>query len=82
MRLLLVTSLRQIDDSEVMGMTENLCKKCGGEMPPSKAIASAYCAGEPDFPGDLVGMTMSIGVGAAKLVPCLKCVVCGWSVSA
>jgi hypothetical protein len=57
------------------------CKKCGGAMRLGQAIAQTFSAGSPDFPGDTVGMTVSPG-GPGKLVPCLKCEACGWSVSA
>ena len=55
------------------------CKKCGGQMKPSKAIAPTY-TGIPDFPGDKHCVTISPG-GPGKLVDCLKCEKCGHSVS-
>jgi len=60
---------------------DDACKKCGGAMKPGKAIAQTYSAGTPDFPGDRHGMTCSPG-GPGKLVDCLKCEACGWSVAA
>ena len=54
------------------------CKKCGGTMKPSKAIEQTY-TGSPDFVGGPV-VTMSAG-GPGKLVDCLKCEKCGWSVT-
>lgn len=53
------------------------CKKCGGEMKAGTAIAQTY-TGKPDFIGGEV-VTMSPG-GNGKLVDCVKCVDCGWSV--
>ena len=57
------------------------CKKCGGTMKPSKALQQTYTSGMPDFPGDDVGVTISAG-GPGKLIDCLKCEKCGWSVTA
>lgn len=54
------------------------CRRCGGEMKPSKAIAQTY-TGMPDFPGAEV-VTLSPG-GQGKLVDCLKCCQCGHSVT-
>ena len=56
------------------------CRKCAGQMRPGKAIAQTFSAGMPDFPGDTHGMTISPG-GPGKLVDCLKCEACGWSVT-
>lgn len=54
------------------------CRRCGGEMVPSKAIAQTY-TGTPDFPGKEV-VTLSPR-GPGRLVDCLKCRQCGWSVT-
>lgn len=56
------------------------CRRCGGSMVPSKALLNTWVAGVPDFPGseDLTGQTMHHG-GPGKLVDCLKCADCGWS---
>lgn len=56
------------------------CRRCGGNMVPGLALAQTY-TGLPDFPGDSRAVTMSPG-GPGKLVPCLKCVKCGHSVTA
>lgn len=56
------------------------CKKCGGEMVEGKAIEQTYVSGMPDFIGDAVGITMSAG-GGGKLINCMKCKECGWSVT-
>lgn len=56
-----------------------LCKKCRGEMRPGKAIEQTY-SGIPDFPGDKYPTTVSPG-GKGKLIECLKCENCGWSIT-
>lgn len=55
------------------------CKKCGGEMGPGEAMQNTL-RGVPDF-ADGQAVTMSYG-GPGKLVDCLKCKECGWSVYA
>jgi len=55
------------------------CKKCGGEMKAGKAIEQTFL-GAPDFLGEVGIVTMSPG-GAGKLIDCVKCAQCGWSVS-
>lgn len=55
------------------------CKKCGGEMRLGKAIEQTWI-GSPDFPGDTQYITMSPG-GQGKLIDCMKCASCGWSVT-
>ena len=57
----------------------NKCEKCQGTMKPSKAIEQTY-TGLPDFPGDKHPVTMSPG-GPGRLVDCLKCELCGYSVT-
>ena len=54
------------------------CRKCGSAMKPGKAIAATY-TGIPDFPGGEV-CTVSAG-GQGKLIDCMKCIKCGWSVT-
>lgn len=54
------------------------CRKCGGAMKPSQAFVNVPTKGEPDFPG-AEAVTMSYGKDA-KLVDCLKCEDCEWSV--
>jgi len=56
------------------------CKKCGAEMRPGKALAQTV-TGVHDFPEDRYYVTMSAG-GPGALVDCMKCVACGWSVTA
>lgn len=63
--------------------TENRCRRCYAEMKPGKAIQQTFTAGMPDFPGDPAGsrgVTMSAG-GPGRLVDCMKCSACGWSVT-
>ncbi len=56
------------------------CKKCGSKMKPGKAIDQTYTDGTPDFAGDTYSITMSAG-GPGRLVDCMKCEACGWSIS-
>jgi len=56
------------------------CKKCGGEMKPGQAHARTLVAGMPDFIGDTEATTFSAG-GPGKLIDCMKCEDCGWSVT-
>jgi len=56
------------------------CKKCNGEMRLGQALEQTLISGSPDFPGDKVGITMSAG-GPGKLVDCMKCSDCGWSIA-
>lgn len=53
------------------------CDKCGAEMQPGKAMLSTV-TGSPDLIGGEV-VTFSPG-GPGKLVDCMKCPQCGWSV--
>lgn len=59
--------------------SEDTCKKCGGAMAPGKAIAQTW-TGLPDFPNDQRCTTISPG-GSGKLIDCVKCTKCGWSVT-
>lgn len=54
------------------------CKKCDGKMIKSQAIGRTW-TGLPDFIGGSV-VTVSPG-GPGRLIQCLKCAECGWSVS-
>ena len=58
-----------------------ICQRCDGDMKPSKALLETCVIGILDFPGsdDMRGQTMSAG-GPGKLVDCLKCCKCGYSV--
>jgi hypothetical protein len=58
--------------------TDDYCRKCNGLMQPSKAIQETY-TGVPDFPGAHV-VTVSAG-GPGRLIDCMKCEACGWSVT-
>lgn len=55
------------------------CRRCGGEMKPSKAIAQTFTGGG-DFPGDNHCVTLSPG-GPGEMSDCLKCEKCGYSVT-
>lgn len=55
------------------------CKKCGAEMKTGKAIVQTL-TGLPDFIGCSDVVTVSPG-GGGKLIDCLKCCECGWSVT-
>ena len=57
----------------------NRCKKCEGDMQPGVAIRNTL-TGMPDFPGDRHATTVSPG-GPGKLIDCMKCTACGWSVT-
>ena len=61
-------------------MTDPKCKHCNGEMKPGKALQSTFNSGMPDFPGDKNVVTLSPG-GPGKLIDCLKCSNCGWSMA-
>lgn len=54
------------------------CKKCGALMRYGLAIEQTY-TGTPDFAGGEI-VTLSPG-GPGKLIDCLKCPQCGWSVT-
>lgn len=59
---------------------DQTCRKCGAPMAPGKAIENTL-VGIGDFgPADRV-VTMSPG-GPGRLVDCMKCTACGWSVTA
>lgn len=47
-------------------------------MQPGVAIQNTL-TGMPDFPGDRHAVTVSPG-GPGKLIDCMKCIACGWSV--
>ena len=64
-------------DSAMAQEGESNCTRCGGEMKPGQALESTL-VGEPDDIGGCV--TVSPG-GPGKLVPCMKCAECGWSVT-
>lgn len=56
------------------------CPKCKVDLVSGIAIEQTYTAGTPDFPGETRGMTISPG-GPGKLIGCLKCPECGWSMT-
>lgn len=55
------------------------CRQCGGAMLPGIALAQTV-TGSPDFVGDDAVVTLSPG-GPGRMVDCLKCENCGWSVT-
>lgn len=54
------------------------CKKCNSPMEPGIALANTTTT-MPDFINDDACVTYSVG-GPGKLIECLKCPACGWSV--
>lgn len=67
------------DSAPCVGMVmDNICRKCGGQMKPGKAIQQTY-TGMPDFLNGAV-VTLSAG-GPGRLVDCDKCEKCGYSVA-
>lgn len=56
------------------------CRKCGGTMKQGKALAQTYVGGMPDFEDDDHSTTFSAG-GSGKMVDCMKCEDCGWSIT-
>lgn len=59
-------------------LNNHACPKCPGNMLPGKALENIL-TGSPDFiGGEAVTMSPS---GRAKLVDCLKCERCGFSVT-
>lgn len=61
------------------GAKGNRCRHCGGAMKPGIAIQQTV-SGAPDFPG-AEAVTVSPG-GTGRLIDCIKCEACGWSVTA
>ena len=59
--------------------SKNKCPKCFSEMKPSKALLDIL-EGIPDFIGTTEVCTVS-ACGKAKLINCLKCTECGFSIS-
>lgn len=55
-----------------------ICLRCDGTLAEGVAIQETL-TGVPDFPGGAVA-TVSPG-GPGRLVPCMKCVKCGYSLS-
>jgi len=58
------------------------CPKCRIDLVPSKAMVSTWCAGLPDFIGDLDNMIRTVSPGGpGKLIDCRKCPKCGYSIT-
>ncbi len=80
-RTLLLT-LRDIPDAALQASEPTVsdkCRKCGGRMVKGTYLAQTM-TGIPDFPGDRHAVTVSPG-GPGWLAECLKCDVCGHSVT-
>lgn len=60
-------------------LADRHCRKCHGPIALGKAIAQTT-TGVPDFIGTTHVCTVSPG-GPGKLIDCLKCSECGWSVT-
>lgn len=58
-------------------IVDDKCRKCAGQMRDGKAISQTF-TGTPDFSNGEV-VTLSPG-GSGKMVDCMKCEDCGWSV--
>lgn len=56
------------------------CKRCNRHMKPGIALQSTLVEGVPDMRDDKRGVTLHPG-GPGKVVPVLKCVACGYSVT-
>ena len=54
------------------------CKRCGGQMLRGHALQNTL-TGYPDFAGDDSPVTIS-RTGPAQVVPCIKCIKCGYSI--
>lgn len=55
------------------------CPHDGATLVPGIALVQTWRVGVPDLGGDLI-RTMSPG-GPGRIIPCLKCPACGYSVS-
>lgn len=73
-------SAAQIERHRAAGELTSHFRICNSAMTASKAIAQTFTSGLPDFPGQKYGITFSPG-GPGKLIDCLKCQECGWSVT-
>jgi hypothetical protein len=61
-------------------MLRDRCPVCAGEMRSGQVLQSTW-VGSADFAGDPHPVTVSPG-GPGKMVPCMKCTLCGHSVTA
>lgn len=59
-------------------MTDN-CKRCGGKMTRGKAMGQTAVALRPARGPDDIRTFYAGGTG--KLIDCMKCEACGWSVT-
>lgn len=74
-----LNDFRQPIASPISIHPHNTCRKCGGEMHEGVATQQTF-TGMLDFPGDKHPCTLSPG-GKGGIIPCMKCVDCGWSVT-
>jgi hypothetical protein len=72
-------STNKMIDMDTQDTTRLPCKRCGGQMVRGHALQNTL-SGSPDFPGGDQLVTLS-RTGPAQVVPCLKCVRCGYSIS-
>ena len=61
-------------------MGGRVCSRCGGKMEPGQALGQTLVGGGLDFPGDNAPVTLHAG-GPGKMIDCLKCEDCGWSIT-
>lgn len=57
------------------------CKRCGNSMRPGQALEQTWKPGVDARLGQTAGATMIAG-GPGRLVACMKCAACGYSVTA
>jgi hypothetical protein len=62
----------------VNALSVGICKICGGNTKPSKALINPLCARSEWSDGDMLGATLSAS-SDAKITGCLKCEECGHS---
>ena len=60
-------------------LTDAVCRKCGGTMKPGKAMGQTAVARRA-LRGPNDSRTFYAG-GTGRLIGCLKCEKCGWSVT-
>lgn len=76
-----VQRVREQINNELFQLHErqSSCPRCGVKLSVGKAIQSTFAGGIPDFIGGSV-VTVSLG-GPGKIVSCLKCSECGYSIT-
>jgi hypothetical protein len=76
--IVLSVVVSRINEDDDYFDSTNMCNRCGGDMEPGKAIQQTY-GGKADFDDGKV-VTMS-PAGQGKLIDCLKCTTCGYSLT-